>query len=92
MTFNVDYDILITERSIYSALDWLGDVGGLADALLMLIQVIFGLFYLEHFRFHLVKSFFEKKVSGQVASRPSSESQTVKEVLQGRKKIEGSVC
>jgi len=62
MTFNVDYDILITERSIYSALDWLGDVGGLADALLMLIQVMLGLFYSEQFRFHLVQSFFEKQV------------------------------
>jgi len=60
MTFLIDYDILITNRSIYSALDWLGDVGGLTDALLILLQVILAFFYSEQFRFHLVQSFFEK--------------------------------
>ena len=92
MTLNIDYDILITERSIYSALDWLGDVGGLADALLILLQVILALFYSEQFRFHLLQSLFEKQVSGQVTSKPSSKHETVKEVLQGREKIEGTAC
>jgi len=90
MTFLIDYDIMVINRSIYSALDWLGDVGGLADALTILLEVGLSLFYAAQFRFHLVKIFFTKQIEGKVATRPSNKSQTVKEVIQGRKKIEGS--
>jgi len=61
----INYDKVLHNRSIYSALDWLGDVGGLMDALAMLFQILVGLFYADVFRFHLVASFFKHQVSGK---------------------------
>ena len=34
MTFEKDLDLTVIDRQVYSVLDWLGDVGGLAEALM----------------------------------------------------------
>ena len=34
--FAMNYDMVVTSRQTYSLLDWLGDVGGLTDALFYL--------------------------------------------------------
>ena len=38
----LDTEMLVIERSTYSFLDWLGDVGGLMDGFYLLIGVTFG--------------------------------------------------
>ena len=36
VTFEFNLDFTITDRQVYSVLDWLGDTGGLVDALLII--------------------------------------------------------
>ena len=72
-------------RSIYSALDWLGDVGGLHDALLILVQILVGLFYSDVFRYNLVSSFFSLQESAKESHGPQRRTQFASESLKGRK-------
>jgi len=85
LSFSIDYDVVIKNRSIYSALDWLGDVGGLFDALLILLQILVGLFYSDVFRYHLVSSFFSLQESAKQSLGPQPRIQLASENLKGRK-------
>ena len=38
--FNLDMDLMSWQRDTYSALDWLGDMGGLFDALFTIFKVM----------------------------------------------------
>ena len=40
MELNFSQDLILIQRQTYSILDWLGDIGGLNDALLAIIKLI----------------------------------------------------
>ena len=40
--FSLNKDVLYTSRSTYSFLDWLGDIGGLVDALFLIGEIFMG--------------------------------------------------
>ena len=40
LVFEIDSDVTSFERKTYSSLDWLGDIGGLFDAMRIIGQVI----------------------------------------------------
>ena len=42
------------DREAYNLLDWLGDLGGLKEAMMIILASIFGLFYYNTFENYLV--------------------------------------
>ena len=40
ITFEFDLDLIVIDRQVYSILDWLGDVGGLNQGLLLIAQLM----------------------------------------------------
>ena len=40
MEMSLSKDLIVTSRSTYGILDWIGDIGGLNDALVLLIKII----------------------------------------------------
>ena len=49
VTFEFDLDLTVINRQVYSVLDWLGDTGGLGEALFFIGSAV--LFILNHAQF-----------------------------------------
>jgi len=68
MYFEISSDILKHHRSVYSVLDWLGDIGGLFDALSLICRVLLSSLTTLMFKIGLFNRLFE------VNEKPKSQS------------------
>ena len=68
--FNVSPDTVFHERSVYTVLDWLGDVGGLFDALKLISSVIVALCTNGIFPSYVISKLFYKQQSKRDAPKP----------------------
>ena len=54
--FNLNYNRV--DRETYNALDWLGDLGGLKEALLVLLGVVYSLMHYKDFEDFLISKLY----------------------------------
>ena len=58
--FNLNYNRV--DRETYNALDWLGDLGGLKEALLVLLGVVYSLMHYKDFEDFLISKLYRPLV------------------------------
>ena len=79
VTLELETDLIHVDRQVYSLLDWLGDVGGLGDALFWMGKVFIIFYHFRQFDFWLLDKLYKVKtkpktttidrsLSGQVTS------------------------
>ena len=56
-------DLLVTEREVYSVLDWIGDLGGLFDGLKLICVGILSIFNYNLYSAYMVSQLFKEKKS-----------------------------
>lgn len=61
MTIRSSSSTTIINRQTYSLLDWLGDIGGLMDALMYLIQFLLAPYVQHGFKSLILQKFFRLK-------------------------------
>ena len=61
VTFELDQDYTVTDRQVYSVLDWLGDIGGLVEALFFIGGTFLVLFNYTQFDVLMVRELFRIK-------------------------------
>ena len=54
ITYEFDLDLYRIDRETYNTLDWLGDLGGLYEALMIILGLIYGLFHYKLLENYLV--------------------------------------
>ena len=62
-TFNISPDTFSHERSVYTVLDWLGDVGGLRDALKLIVSALVAICSNGNLSSFLISKLFYKQKS-----------------------------
>ena len=58
VTFELDQNFVVTDRQVYSVLDWLGDIGGLETALMLILGYMNSFVNYEAFEDFLVSKLF----------------------------------
>ena len=58
ITFEFDLDFTVTDRQVYSVLDWLGDTGGLVEALFFIGGTVLILFNYTQFETLMVRHLY----------------------------------
>ena len=58
VSYEFDLDFYRIDRETYNSLDWLGDLGGLKEALMGLLWVFYTLFHYQTFENYLVSKLF----------------------------------
>ena len=58
ITFEFDLDLTVIDRQVYSILDWLGDVGGLGEALFFICGGVLMITQFGQFDLMLIKSLY----------------------------------
>ena len=58
VTFEFDLDFTVTDRQVYSILDWLGDTGGLVEALFFIGGTVLILFNYTQFESLMVRHLY----------------------------------
>ena len=59
VTFEFDLDFTVTDRQVYSVLDWLGDIGGLVEALFFIGGTVLIFFNYTHFDSLIVRNLYK---------------------------------
>ena len=67
--FEISPDIVHHHRTVYSVLDWLGDVGGLFDALTLIARVLLSTLTTLIFKLGLFNRLFEVDVKPQTSTQ-----------------------
>ena len=58
VTFELDLDFTVTDRQVYSVLDWLGDIGGLVESLFFIGGIVLMIFNYTHYDLLMVRKLF----------------------------------
>ena len=74
--------MLTINRETYSLLDWMGDCGGLFDALVMVIGFFVGPLAMFSMQATLLSSFFKFKPKGDDSAQSTGSDQTAKQFLE----------
>ena len=59
MTFELDQNFVVTDRQVYSVLDWLGDIGGLVESLFFIGGIVLMVFNYTYFDFLITSHLFK---------------------------------
>ena len=62
VTFEFDLNYFRVDRDTYNALDWLGDLGGLFEALVIILGLVYGLIQFHAFEDFLVSKLYRPSV------------------------------
>ena len=66
LTFEFDLTFYEIERTAYNILDWIGDLGGLLEALLVFFAAIYGFVHFESFNNFMVQKLFRTDEGSQL--------------------------
>ena len=62
VTFEFNLNYARIDRETYNALDWLGDLGGLKEALAILFGIVYGLLHYKDFEDFLVSKLYRPSI------------------------------
>ena len=68
IVFEVNLNRKRIQRSVYSLLDWIGDVGGLLEAMFVSFSILVAVFHYKTFEKFMVENLFLRKGSVDDAS------------------------
>ena len=60
VTYEFDLNLYRIDRDVYSVLDWIGDVGGLNEGLVILFSMLIGLANFNSFDHYLIEGLYKK--------------------------------
>ena len=66
ITFEFDLTLYRIDRDVYSILDWVGDLGGLSEGLVIILSFVFGLTQFNSFEHFLIERLYSKPVDKKV--------------------------
>ena len=69
LAYEFDLNLYRVDREAYNLLDWLGDIGGLKEALTIILTFIFTLFNYHTFQDYLVSSLYREETQKDKAAR-----------------------
>ena len=75
MTFELDQNFVVTDRQVYSVLDWLGDIGGLVESLFFIGGIVLMVFNYTYFDYLINSHLFKvRSKDGGNKKKPLSNS------------------
>ena len=74
VVYEMDFDMTSYDRRIYTALDWLSDVGGLSGALFSAVGILAGLLTANDMHWYLIENIFRRKQLDPSADKAESSS------------------
>ena len=66
--FEMDPDLIVVQRNIYTILDVLGDIGGFMSILLSGLSFLIALWNYNNYEYHFLMNFFKKKAPNTTAN------------------------
>ena len=82
IAYEFDSNLYKVEREVYNLLDWLGDLGGLKEAVMIILGFIFGLFNYHTFADYLVSQLYRSEtIRDRTRTRLFEESGDIAEDL-----------
>ena len=63
ISYEIDLDLVVTERYVYSVLDYIGDLGGLFDGLKLLFIGLIGVFNYNLYSSYMVTHLFKPQAT-----------------------------
>ena len=67
--FEFDLNLYRIDREAYNMLDWLGDIGGLKEALTLILSFVFLLFNYHTFQDYLVSNLYREETKRDRVAR-----------------------
>ena len=61
VTFEFDLNLYRIDRAIYSILDWISDIGGLKDGIILIIKALIPIMNFKTFEHFLIEHLFVKR-------------------------------
>ena len=61
VTFEFDLNLYRIDRGVYSILDWISDIGGLSDGLVLIMAALIPIINFHTFEHFLIERLFVKK-------------------------------
>ena len=61
ITFEFDLDLYRVDRDVYSILDWIGDIGGLREGLVIILAGTIGFVKFHPFEHLMIQHLYNKK-------------------------------
>ena len=58
IVFEINLNLKRLRRSVYSVLDWIGDIGGLFEALSIIFGMLIGMYHYKTFEQYMAKKLF----------------------------------
>ena len=58
MTYEFDLTLYRIDRDVYSILDWIGDVGGLNEGLIIIFSLVLGLMNYNTFEHYMIENLY----------------------------------
>ncbi len=72
MTFEFDLDLHRVDRDVYSILDWIGDIGGLREGLVIILAGCLGLVKFHSFEHFMIEHLYAKNKTTQVGTKSNT--------------------
>ena len=69
LSFEFDLNLYRIDREAYNMLDWLGDIGGLKEALTIILTSVFAVFNYHTFQDYLVSNLYREATRRDIAAR-----------------------
>ena len=69
LSFEFDLNLYRIDREAYNMLDWLGDIGGLKEALTIILTSLFAVFNYHTFQDYLVSNLYREETRRDKAAR-----------------------
>ena len=61
IVYEINLDRRRIQRSVYSLLDWIGDVGGLLEAMFVILSVLIVIYQYKTFEIYMIQNLFKLK-------------------------------
>ena len=84
VTYELDLDLTVIDRQAYSVLDWLGDIGGLTEAIFFISGTFLILFNYRKFESMMVSYLFLQKETPPRRNRSLQGAQSYKNKTGGK--------
>ena len=81
LSYELDLDMVVINRDTYTSLNWLGDIGGLGEAILIIFGFMTALFNYNTFEDYLVRKLYRRETQKDKISRKlgiDSAAETIK--------------
>ena len=63
IVYEINLDRRRIQRSVYSLLDWIGDVGGLLEAMFVILSLIIAIYHYKSFEIFMIHNLFKIRIA-----------------------------